>query len=87
MGASGLTSHIHFVWVDGTDGGGRRAPIRNTWASDLSYVLYGDFFHSWSSEGALSTPLILALYSLHRLFRVSCPPTAQSPTLVRPVYE
>ena len=26
-----LRSHIHFVWVDG---GGLRAPIRNTWASD-----------------------------------------------------
>ena len=56
MGFSGLRSHIHFVWVDG---GGLRAPIRNTWASELSYVLYGDFFHSWSSEGTLSTPLIV----------------------------
>ena len=25
--------------------GGLRAPIRNTWASDLSYILYGDFSH------------------------------------------
>jgi hypothetical protein len=24
----------------------------------LSYILYGDFVNSWSSEGTLSTPLI-----------------------------
>jgi hypothetical protein len=34
----------------------------------LSYILYGDFFHSWSSKGTLSTPLIEPLSpSLHLL--------------------
>ena len=31
-----------------------RVPIRNTWASDLSYILYGDFSHTHFVWGFLS---------------------------------